>query len=466
MPSYKLSPDATRKPGPIVAGDPSERGTDQLLLGHSAEAGPFREVWLDVSGEQVIAAFGKRGTGKSYTLGVLMEGLSAGCGDSRIAHLETARGALVLDIMDIFWTSTLPLEDKGPPQIKKQFAVMKKRGFSSMSLNVDVWVPAGYERPDIDPPGVNPLFISPADLSLDDWGSLFDVDIFTEPRGMLIADAVQHVSTDGYTRTDGTQAAGIATFTFAELLDCLNTDADILRNYQDTTLRSIRQRMTSYAALPLFTGTGTPLGNVIQAFRTAVLMLGRVPDALKRVIVAVLLRQILRIRRDVSFAQKRLDLDASLSQDERHSLEAFVSSGLPRTWVLMDEAHVLVGAGQSSVASAAIVKYAKEGRNYGLSLGVATQQPSALDQSLLSQVETVISHQLTAPQDAAVAAKGMRSPAPTQIQIDGENADVDGVLRRLSQGEALFSCGNAPSLQRSCVITVRPRITAHGGYEA
>jgi hypothetical protein len=466
MPSYKLSPDATRKPGPILAGDPAERGKDRLLIGHSAEAGPFREVWLDVSGEQVVAAFGKRGTGKSYTLGVLIEGLSAGFGDSRIAHLETPRGVLVLDIMDIFWTSTLALEEEGPPQIKKQFAVMKKRGFTSMPLSVDVWVPAGYERADIDPPGVNALFISPAALSLDDWASLFEVDIFTEPRGMLIADAVQHVSVDGYTRSDGTHAAAKPDFRFPDLLDCLNTDADLLQNYQDTTMRSIRQRMTSYAALPLFAGVGTLLGNVIRPFRSAVLMLGRVPDALKKVIVAVLLRQILRIRRDVSFAQKRLDLDASLTHEERNALECVVASGLPRTWVLMDEAHVLVGSGQSSVASDAIVKYAKEGRNYGLSLAVATQQPSALDPSLLSQVETLISHQLTAPQDAAVAAKGMRSPVPTSVQIDGETADIEGVLRRLSQGEAVFSSGNAPSLQRSCVISVRPRITAHGGYEA
>ena len=54
-----------------------------------------------------------------------------------------------------------------------------------------------------------------------------------------------------------------------------------------------------------------------------------------------------------------------------------------------------------------------------MSLAVATQQPSALDPSLLSQVETLVSHQLTAPQDAGVAAKGMRSPSPTNIQIDG-----------------------------------------------
>src|SRR5690348_12399180 len=121
MSSYKLSPEVTKRPGPICVGDPAERCKDRILIGHSAEAGPFREIWLDVSGEQVAAVFGKRGTGKSYTLGVLIEGLSAGNAETRIAHLETPRGALVLDLMDIFWTSTMALVDDGPPQIKKQF---------------------------------------------------------------------------------------------------------------------------------------------------------------------------------------------------------------------------------------------------------------------------------------------------------------------------------------------------------
>ncbi len=466
MATYKLAPDVVRKPGPIVVGDPAERGVDRILVGQSAEAGPFRDVWLDATGEQVVAVFGKRGTGKSYSLGVLLEGLAAGSGNSKIAHLETPRGALVLDIMDIFWTSTLPLAEDGPPEISKQFKVMKKRGFSPTPLNVDLWIPAGFERSEIDPPGIRTLAISPASLSLDDWGSLFEVDIYAEPRGMLIADAIQHVSSEGYTRTDGANVSPNQQFTLPEVLDCLGNDVDLISNYQDTTLRSIRQRMATYAALPLFQGDGTPLGEVIRAFRVSILMLGRVPDALKRVIVAALVRQILRIRRDVSFAQKRLELDSSLSSDERGSIQQFVKTGLPRTWVLMDEAHILVGSGQSSVASGALIKYAKEGRNFGLSLAVATQQPSALDPGLLSQVETLILHQLTAPHDASIAAKGIRSPAPSSIQVDGENTDIEGLLRRLGQGEALFSCGNAPSLQRSCVLRVRPRVTAHGGYEA
>jgi uncharacterized protein len=134
--------------------------------------------------------------------------------------------------------------------------------------------------------------------------------------------------------------------------------------------------------------------------------------------------------------------------------------------LLLDEAHVLAGVGDSSVAGEALVKYAKEGRNYGLSMAVATQQPSALDPRLTSQAETLIVHQLTSPADAAVATQNLRSPAPSKMKVGNSDATVDTLLRRLGQGEMAFSCGNAPDLPRMCVAMVRPRISAHGGYEA
>jgi hypothetical protein len=447
-------------------GDPTQRRLDRILVGYSAESGPLREFWLDISGEQVFAAFGKRGTGKSYTLGVLIEGLAAGRGESRIANLYTPRGGVIFDIMDIYWASTIPLKGDGAAEIRKQYDIMRKRGFTGQQLSIDVWLPAGFENGEIDPPGIQPLRISPADLSLDDWAALFEVDIYNEPRGMLIADVIQHVGSVGYQREDGTTVPRCSTYGFPELLACLQDDVELQANYQSATLRAIRQRMITFASLALFQGRGTALSKLIQPFRVAVLMLARVPDALKKVVVSVILRGIIRNRRDVSLATKRIDLDPTLTSSERQRLEGFVHGGLPRTWVFLDEAHVLAGVGEGSVATDAIVKYAKEGRNYGLSLAVATQQPSALDPRLLSQVETLISHQLTSPVDASLAARSMRSPTPATIQVDGEQADVEGLLRRLGQGEAIFSCGNAPSLARSCVITVRPRVTAHGGYEA
>src|SRR5690349_4854444 len=125
MPSYRIAPDPLNSRGNILAGDPASRGIDRLLVGRSIESGPQRELWLDVSGEQVVAICGKRGTGKSYTLGVILEGLSAGAGTTPISALQTPRGALVFDILDIYWTSTINLVEDGPSEIQKQYKSMR-----------------------------------------------------------------------------------------------------------------------------------------------------------------------------------------------------------------------------------------------------------------------------------------------------------------------------------------------------
>lgn len=65
MTSFALEPPISKTPGDIIAGDPSCRGKDKVLLGILAETGPRRKLWLDITGEQVVAIFGKRGTGKS-----------------------------------------------------------------------------------------------------------------------------------------------------------------------------------------------------------------------------------------------------------------------------------------------------------------------------------------------------------------------------------------------------------------
>ncbi len=466
MTTYKLEPDPWRDRGDIVAGDPAERERDKLLLGHLAESGPRRRLWLDITGEQVVAVLGKRGSGKSYTLGAIIEGFAAGDGDSLISTLTTPRSALVLDIMDIFWTSQIPLVAEGPQELAKQYEIMRRGALNSQPLSIDVWIPSGFENHDIDPPGLNLLEIRARDLEIDDWGSLFEVDIFGEPRGMLIADIITHVAVTGYTASDGSYIAQNPNYDFADLLACLNDDTDIIANYRPDTVRSIKQRITTYASLALFNGSGTALSDLLHPFHATILMLARVPDALKKVIVAVMTRRILRERRDASMAQKRIDLDSRLDEEQRNQLRALIRSKVPRTWLLMDEAHVLAGVDEPSVAREALVKYAKEGRNYGLSLALATQQPSALDPRLMSQVETAIVHQLTDPRDAIVAKNAMRSPLPTSVSIDGETGEVTTLLRRLGQGVATFSCGNAPSLQRLCVTSIRPRISAHGGYEA
>ncbi len=466
MTSFALEPPISKTPGDIVAGDPSCRGKDKILLGVLAETGPRRKLWLDITGEQVVAIFGKRGTGKSYSLGVIAEGLAAGMGDTAIASINTPRAGLVLDIMDIFWSTQIPLIDEGSTELRRQYSNMRKAGMKSQPLNIDVWLPAGFERPVIDPPAVRSLVIGASDLDIGDWGALFDIDMLTEPRGMLITDLIGRVSVHGYVNQSGSSVPPTAKYDFDALLTCLRDDPSFPVNYNDNTLRSIRQRLETFRDLPLFQGVPTDLSYLMQSFRVSVLMLGRVQDDLKNVIVSVLLRRILRQRRDASFAQKRLDLHPQLSVSEASELKATIVANIPRTWVLLDEAHVLASSDRGSIARDAFIKYAKEGRNYGLSLALATQQPSALDSRLTSQVETLIVHQLTAPKDAGIALENLRSPPPTEARIDGEKAGVDMLLRSLTPGVVTFSCGNAPLLPRVCVAAIRPRVSAHGGYEA
>lgn len=466
MTTYSLEPTPIMENGDIVVGDSGDRRIDQLYLGKLAEAGGMRRLWLDISGEQVVAVLGKRGTGKSYTLGVLIEGLASGRGESQLAKLQTPRASLVLDIMDIFWTTQIGLSSVGPPELVKQHSHMTREGLSTGQLAVDVWIPSGFENEHLDPAGVRSLRVQASDLELDDWGALFEVDIYTEPRGMLIADVISHVAQQGYSRRDGERIGRVEKFGFQDLLACLDEDVDIANNYRSETIRSIRQRLTTLASLPLFAGPTTPLKELLHPFRASILMLGRLPDSLKKVLVSVLLRRLMRERRDASFAQKRLDLDSRLGEDEARGLTQLVEESVPRTWVLMDEAHVLAGADEPSGARDVLVKFAKEGRNYGLSLALATQQPSALDSRLMSQVETLIVHQLTAPHDASVATRNMRSPEPSVTRVDGKALDTQGLVRRLARGVAVFSCGNAPRLNRFCITSIRSRVTAHGGFEA
>ncbi|MGE3995931.1 MAG: ATP-binding protein [Variibacter sp.] len=466
MPSFALDPPIAKGPGDVIAGDPSARGKDKLLLGSLAETGPRRQLWLDITGEQVVAILGKRGTGKSYTLGVIAEGLAAGPGETPIAVHVTKRAGLVFDIMDIFWTSQIPLSAEGSAEIKKQFSLLAKTSLKTQPLNVDVWIPAGYERPEIDPSGLRSLQIGAGDLEIDDWGALFDINMLVEPRGMLLTDLIGRVGVNGYTDRSGITVAAQPDFNFDQLLTCLDQDPTFAVNYNDNTIRSVRQRLETFRGLPLFQGSATDLTDLLKRERVSVLRLGRVPVELKNVIVSVLLSRVLRQRSDASFAQKRLDLQTNLSDAEKSLLQATIEHNVPRTWVLLDEAHVLAGADQGSVARDAFIKYAKEGRNYGLSLALATQQPSALDSRLMSQVETLIVHQLTSPKDAAVALENVRSPVPGDIRVDGTKTSFDALLRQLTPGVVTFSCGNAPNLPRVCVASVRPRISAHGGYEA
>ena len=76
---WRVRPTLNAPKEGVWLGPGSSKG-DGLRLGTLAEAvsGPIPSVWLATAKEQVVAVVGKRGSGKSFTLGVIAEGFGAG----------------------------------------------------------------------------------------------------------------------------------------------------------------------------------------------------------------------------------------------------------------------------------------------------------------------------------------------------------------------------------------------------
>src|SRR5947207_2589635 len=83
----------------------TEGDDTRVYLGRLAETGPLRRVHFGGSQEFVVLILGKRGSGKSHTLGAIVEGLATRGNDTTIASHRQRRATLLLDPMGNFWTT-------------------------------------------------------------------------------------------------------------------------------------------------------------------------------------------------------------------------------------------------------------------------------------------------------------------------------------------------------------------------
>ena len=75
MKRFGLSPELYPYGDSINIGPNLSTPDEWLLFGRLSEYGERYKVKLDVTKEKVISIFGKRGQGKSFTLGTLLEGM-------------------------------------------------------------------------------------------------------------------------------------------------------------------------------------------------------------------------------------------------------------------------------------------------------------------------------------------------------------------------------------------------------
>jgi DNA helicase HerA-like ATPase len=142
-------------------------------------------------------------------------------------------------------------------------------------------------------------------------------------------------------------------------------------------------------------------------------------------------------------------------------MKAALAEAVPPTWVAIDEAQNILPSERATSATDVIVKFVREGRNYGLSFVVATQQPTSIDPRILAQVDTLIAHKLTVQGDIDYVKRNMKSNIPDEVKYADTALDLDGILRGLDIGQALVS---NTETDRAFLLDIRPRVSVHGGF--
>ena len=119
-------------------------------------------------------------------------------------------------------------------------------------------------------------------------------------------------------------------------------------------------------------------------------------------------------------------------------------------FLVYEEGHNFAPAGGNAVSHRIIKKIAGEGRKFGVGFAIVSQRPSKLDADVTSQCNTLITMRLKNPDDQRFIAK-----ASDMVS----KADLDE-LPSLSTGEALV-CGR--SIPASLLVKIGGKALIHGG---
>lgn len=392
--------------------------------------GPYTSLsntlWMDVARTHVVLIAGKRGSGKSYTIGVLAEELADLKG-------ETSRNiaSLIFDTMGIFWTMKFKND--------KERELLANWDLETKALPARVIVPYGraqeYREKNIP---VDATFeLSAAELDIDDWITTFNLSM-TSLEGTLIASVV----TDLKKLNDS--------YTLNEIMRAVESYSNASRETK-TIVLSLFKAATTWGIFAEHT-KGTAVTDLIKAGETTVLDLSTYSATgafnVRALVIGLISRKLFMQRMD---ARKQEEIQA-LQHGVDYQAYA-LQREVPLIWLFVDEAHEFLPRDTKTPATEALVQVLREGRQPGISLVLATQQPGQIHKDVMTQSDIVIAHKVTSQQDVAALNEIMQSYLLETIKRKMDE------LPRL-KGSAIILDDNS---ERLYAMRMRPRFTWHGG---
>jgi DNA helicase HerA-like ATPase len=390
---------------------------ETLLIGKDTGDGEMVRIEADKS--QRILVCGKTGTGKSYTLGVLIE---------ELANVGT-NIVLAIDPQGIFWT--MADANTAPEEVDGLWGFDRSpRGFA---LNVmvpgdpierfgDAEIVEEMERRGIQVQG---LRLNPSDLTPEMWCDLFDLDI-NELQGILLFKAVRQCG-----RRLGKDF----------LIDDIAAEVDRLRGL-DATKEAVQRRLDMAHDWQIFAEDHyREIWEILRPDQINILDLSVIAQGrygLRNLVIAVIANFIFRKR---TIARRREALG--------------LPSDTKKIWLVIDEAHNFCPSGKSTLSKEILVRWAKEGRQPGLSLVVASQQPAAIDREILTQCGIRLVHRITSKDDFQ---------AVNALSQDYLGDGLGTRIKALTRPGMTLVIDDAR--ETAVQAQVRPRQSLHGGGSA
>ncbi|HOM95370.1 MAG: DUF87 domain-containing protein [Candidatus Methanofastidiosa archaeon] len=391
-----------------------------------------KRVLLDSISPHAIFICGMRGSGKSYTLGVIVE---------EMAMKNDGVGILIIDPMGIFWSM------KQKNRMANEGEMLKRWGLKPTGINnVKVFIPKDYANKAPKETWDDLFKIKPSELRVEDWCLTFDIERF-DTMGLLIERVIEKTKT-GYTTTEGKRVQGVGEdYGIEDLIKTIENEESIYSRedgFKENTRRALNARLTGAIQWGIFDKNGTKLNDLSKRGQVSVIDVSFLEDNVRALVVGLLSRNILNTRKVISRHEAMGDIN--------------LIGNVPVTWLMIDEAHILVPrGGKATAATDSLIEYVRQGRQPGCSIVLATQQPSAIDSRILSQVDLLICHKLVYQDDIKAVLQRMPSEIPNKL------SDFR-FIRSLPIGSAIIG-DKEESTSRAFFISVRPRISQHEGRE-
>lgn len=383
-------------------------------------------VLLDVASSHVVFVCGKRGSGKSYTMGAIAEGMV-----DLPKDIAKNISVIMLDTMGIYWTMKYPN--------KQDTELLNEWGIEPRGLDVQIYTPKGYfqEFKDLGIPTDFPFSIKPVELNPEDWCSTFDLKR-SDPVAVLISRIIADLKE---AKKD---------FSLKDIIDTINADQDADKNLRYAAIN----RFKTAESWGLFSEKGTSIKELINPGNITIIDVSCYATTsgsnFIRGLVIGLIAEKLFVERMIA---RRTEEYEAVHKATTLFGDDTSESNLPLVWLIIDEAHEFLPREGKTIASEPLITILREGRQPGISLILASQQPGKIHTDVMTQADIVIAHRITAKLD--VEALGMLMQSYMRESLDKYLNE----LPREKGAAIIFDDTN----ERIYPIRVRPRITWHGG---